>query len=135
MATVSTTEAPFNPRPRASTKDEPLYEVVCARSCVQIAVNAATRAGINNIHIQAILAGNLSCLSAEMRDVYKFTKAVVQATGEEDALREALRSRYGEEGLVELALAIAVARTFPTTERALGYANSCSRVKVLVPGG
>lgn len=43
-----------------------------------------------------------------------------------------LRERYGEEGLVELALAIASARVFPVTKRALGYALSCSKVEVRV---
>ena len=38
----------------------------------------------------------------------------------------------GEPALVELAMAIAVARFFPVTRRALGYATSCSRVEIEV---
>jgi hypothetical protein len=43
-----------------------------------------------------------------------------------------MRLRYGDEGLVELALAIASCRTFPVTKRVLGYAVSCSDVAVHV---
>ena len=47
-------------------------------------------------------------------------------------MRERVRERYGEEGLVELALGIAAARVFPVVKRALGYATSCALVKVKI---
>ena len=43
-----------------------------------------------------------------------------------------LRQRYGDQGLIELALAIASSRTFPVTKRVLGFAVSCSQVEVSV---
>jgi alkylhydroperoxidase family enzyme len=101
-------------------------------SCVQIAVNQARKAGVPAEVLRAALDGNLDDLPEELRESYRFAEAVVTANGEEDALRERLRLRYGDEGLIEMALAIAVCRTFPTIKRALGYAVSCSEVTVRV---
>ena len=42
------------------------------------------------------------------------------------------RRHYGEEALVELAMTMAVCRVFPITKRALGYAQSCSKMTVQV---
>jgi hypothetical protein len=56
----------------------------------------------------------------------------VTRNGEEDSLRECIRQRYGDEGLIEMALAIASCRAFPVTKRALGYAVSCSKTAVRV---
>src|SRR5260370_41116536 len=48
------------------------------------------------------------------------------------ALRERIRLRYGDEGLIEMALAIATCRGFPTIKHALGYAVSCAAEEVRV---
>lgn len=101
-------------------------------TCVQIEVNLARRDGVPPEVIHAVLKGSLEDLTRELADVYRFAKAVVEASGEEETLRQRIRERYGEEGLVELALGIAAARVFPVTKRALGYATSCALVEVRV---
>jgi alkylhydroperoxidase family enzyme len=101
-------------------------------SCLQIVVNLARRDGLDRAVIRAVLAGTADALPGDLADVYRFTTAVVRATYDEADLRERLRSRYGEPALVELALAIAAVRVFPTAKRALGYAVSCSRVDIEV---
>jgi alkylhydroperoxidase family enzyme len=101
-------------------------------TCVQIAVNQAKKAGVPAEILRAVLDGRLDDLPEELRDVYRFAEAVVKASGEEDDLRERIRMRYGDEGLIEMALAIASCRVFPTTKRALGYAVSCSEVGIAV---
>jgi alkylhydroperoxidase family enzyme len=101
-------------------------------SCVQIAVCQAKKAGVPANVLRAVLDGKLCDLPEELRDACRFAEAVVTANGEEDALRERIRLRYGDEGLIEMALAIASCRTFPTVKRALGYAVSCSAVAVRV---
>jgi alkylhydroperoxidase family enzyme len=98
--------------------------------CVQMEVNAAKLDGIPSETIRATLDGNFDELPQELIDVHRFTKSVVMATEEGDDIRETLRTRYGEAGLVELALAIASCRVFPTAKRAMGYAQSCSLVNV-----
>ena len=111
---------------RRAIPPEPFYaaRVVAMRhddcgECVQITVNQASALAPGG----ARPCGPWSSWSLP---------AVVSASGEEDALRERIRQRYGEEALVELALAIAVGRIFPTTKRALGYSRSCALVTVHV---
>jgi len=101
-------------------------------TCVQIEVNLARREGVDPAVLQSVLAGRPEELGPELADTYRFAQAVVEATGEEDALREAMRAHWGEAGLVELALGIASARFFPITKRALGHATRCAEVEVVV---
>jgi alkylhydroperoxidase family enzyme len=101
-------------------------------SCVQIAVNQAKKAGMPAEVLHAVLDGRPQDLNEELSDAYRFAEAVVTQNGEEDALRERIRLKYGDEGLIEMALAIASCRVFPITKRALGYAVSCSAVAVRV---
>lgn len=101
-------------------------------TCVQIAVSQGRKAGVPAEQLRAVLDGKLDDLPEELKDAYHFAEAVVTKSGEGDPLRERIRLRYGDEGLIEMALAIASCRVFPTTKRALGYAVSCSAVAVRV---
>jgi len=101
-------------------------------TCVQMAVNQAKKAGVSAEVLRATLDGRLDDLSEELRNAYRFAEAVVKSSGEEGPFRERIRQKYGDEGLIEMALAIASCRTFPTVKRALGYAVSCSKVAVSV---
>jgi alkylhydroperoxidase family enzyme len=116
--------APYRVARIVATRDED-----CG-SCVQIEVNLARRDGVPVDIIRAVVNDRPEELTPELADVYGFTKAVVEASGEEEDLRQRIRDRYGEEGLVELALGMAAARLFPITKRALGYAISCALVDV-----
>jgi AhpD family alkylhydroperoxidase len=99
-------------------------------TCLQIVINLARQAGVDRRRLRAVLDGDPEALPDDLADVYRFTRAVIGATGDEDRLRETLRNRYGERGLVELAYAIAASRIPPTVKRALGYSKSCSAVGV-----
>jgi alkylhydroperoxidase family enzyme len=101
-------------------------------TCVQIAVNQAKKAGVATQQLLAVLDRKLEGLPEELTDAYRFAEAVVTRNGEEDMWRERIRLRFGDEGLIEMALAIATCRVFPVTKRALGYAVSCSAVNVHV---
>jgi hypothetical protein len=101
-------------------------------TCVQITVNLARQSGVDPGLLRAVLAGNCHEMSSEMVEVLEFTKAVIHATGDEADLRETLRKRYGDRGLIELSYAIASSRIPPIVKRCLGYAKSCSVVPVEV---
>lgn len=101
-------------------------------SCVQIAVNQAKKAGLPTEVLRAVVDGRVNDLPDELQDAYRFAEAVLTASSEQDSLRERIRRLYGDEGLIEMALAIATCRTFPTVKRALGYAVSCSAAPVRV---
>lgn len=98
--------------------------------CVQTCINLAKSDGIGSETLAATYEERPADLTPELSDVYHFTKAVVEATGEDDIYRPRIVERWGEATLAELALAIATARTYPITKRALGYATSCSKVKI-----
>jgi alkylhydroperoxidase family enzyme len=108
--------------------------LVAARSedcgpCVQIGVNFALRDGVSKEIVRAVLDRQPDRLPPKLADVYRFADSVVSG-GDDDALRERVRGRYGDEALIEMGLAMAVGRTFPVVKRAIGYAKSCSLVKI-----
>jgi alkylhydroperoxidase family enzyme len=100
--------------------------------CVQAVINLAKEDGVEPAILQAALAGKPEDLPESLQDVYRFAEAVVTASGDDEQYRERVRKVFGEEALVELALAIATCRVFPTLKRALGHARSCSVVQVEV---
>lgn len=101
-------------------------------TCVQIGVNVAKKSGVPGDVLRAVIDRRPDDLPPDAALAYRFAEAVLASSGEEDGLREQVRTRFGERGLVELSLAIASAHVFPLVKRALGYATSCSRVEVRV---
>jgi hypothetical protein len=114
-----------------------IARVVATRSvdcgtCVQFNVNVALQEGARPEWIVAALERRPEALPPELREVYEFTERLLQHTYQEDSQREAIRARYGDQGLVDLALGIASAQTMTLTKQALGFAKSCSKVVVTV---
>ncbi len=101
-------------------------------TCLQSEVNEAKRAGLDHNMLKAVVDGNVDSLNEELADAYRFAEAVVTANGKDQELRERIRQRYGDEGLVELSMAMAVCRFFPVMKRGLGYATSCREVEIHV---
>jgi alkylhydroperoxidase family enzyme len=99
-------------------------------SCLQIEINLAKRDKVKPAIIRCCVNDKPDDMPEQLADVYRFAEAVVRHTGDEEMYRERIREAFGEEGLVELAIAIAVCRVFPTTKRALGFAQSCSEVSL-----
>lgn len=100
--------------------------------CLQIAVNQARKDLVSVETIQAILAGEASHLSEELAEVFEFTKTIVEAQDDPANLRDTLKERYGDRGLIELSYAIASSRIPPTVKRVLGYATSCKLITITV---
>jgi hypothetical protein len=101
-------------------------------SCVQFAVNVALRDGVRPEWISAVLARRPEALPPELQEICAFTGHLLRHTYEEDALRESIRGRHGDSGLLDLACAIASAQVMPLTKQALGFAKSCSKIEVTV---
>lgn len=100
--------------------------------CVQTCFNLAKADGVEPAVLKAALAGKVDDLPESLRDVYHFAEAVAKQTGEEETYRERLLRVFGKEAMLELAMAIALCQTFPILKRGMGYARSCSLVKVEV---
>ena len=111
--------------------------IVAARAedcgtCVQIEVNLAQEQNIPTAVLQAVIARQPDLLPQPLQLIYRFVEAFVTHDVEEHALREQVSAAYGQEGLVELALAIGASRFLPMVKRTLGYGVSCSRVAIRV---
>ncbi|MDA0834897.1 MAG: hypothetical protein O2955_13885 [Planctomycetota bacterium] len=98
-------------------------------ACVQIGIDMAQKEGVPTELVQSIIDDDVARLSPELQDVANFSRHVARAEEPGDELRERLRNRYGDAGLVELSLAIATSRVYPTVKRALGYAKTCAIFK------
>lgn len=129
IVSVSEYRRALPPEPYHVARIVALREEDCG-PCLQIEINLSKRDKLKPQLIRAAVNGKTEEMSEQLADVYRFSQAVVRRTGDEDLYRERICELYGEEGLVELAMAIAVCRVFPTTKRALGFAKSCSVVHV-----
>lgn len=101
-------------------------------SCVQIGVNISRKAGVPREQLSAVVERRPEDLPEDLAAVYRFAEAVTLNSDEQDELRETVRKFYGDRGLVEICMAVAMHRVFPTLKRGLGFAKSCSRVVVAV---
>ncbi len=108
--------------------------LVAARSedcgpCVQIGINFSKQEGVSQDILRATYDRQPEKLPPKLADVYHFAESVVSG-GEDETLREPVRQHYGDEALIELGLGMAIARTFPLVKRTIGYAKSCSLMKI-----
>lgn len=101
-------------------------------NCVQFTVNVALRDGVRPEWIRATLEHRPEALPPELEEIYEFTTHLLRHSYQEDALRESIRGRYGDAGLLDLAYGIASAQVMPLTKQALGFAKSCSKIEVRV---
>jgi alkylhydroperoxidase family enzyme len=102
-------------------------------ACVQITVTMALQDGVEPELLRLAIAGADRELPGELATIQRFVRAVIEQSPELDELRNAVRARYGDGGVVEASLAIASAYAFPLIKRGLGFAISCSKVVVDVP--
>jgi alkylhydroperoxidase family enzyme len=106
------------------------HRVADCGSCLQIAVNLATKSGMKAELIRDLVAGRTQKLSPPLRDVFQFAEEQSNRIDNPE-LRERLRRTYGDEGLITLATALISSQTFPVLKRALGFSVSCSRVEIV----
>jgi len=97
--------------------------------CAQLTVNMGRAAGLAPATLRAIVARDTPALSDDARLALALADAVL-AHAPCDAVRDEIRRRWGEGGLVTLAYAIAGTRTYPTMKRVLGHAHTCEQLRV-----
>jgi AhpD family alkylhydroperoxidase len=97
--------------------------------CVQIHVNLALKDGVPERVLQALLKRDFANSTPEATTGFKFGDAVARG---EDAteFRDAIASKWGERGVIELAFTISTARFYPAVKRAMGYAKACEKIKI-----
>ena len=102
-------------------------------TCVQIVVNAARADGVAPDVLRTALSGGTpggDALEPDRQLALDYGRAVAQNGDDVQAAVEAARARFGDDGLVELALAVATAQVFPVVKRGLGRATACALVEI-----
>ena len=101
--------------------------------CVQIYVNLAAKAGIDRRHIKAALDHRLTDLPPDLKLGFCFGRVVSENDPMLLEKGAAVEARFGRKALVDLAMAVALARFYPTVKRALGHSRSCAAITIEIP--
>jgi hypothetical protein len=98
--------------------------------CTQLSVDVALEAGVPKGQIEAVLRRDLGAMSPDTALGFQFADSVVHRSPDDDKFRDKVRARWGEKGVIELAMGLQLGRMFPMLKLALGYAKECRRVTV-----
>jgi hypothetical protein len=98
--------------------------------CAQLAVDMALDAGMAKDQIEAVVRHDTNAMNVDTAVGFGFAQAVLYRSDDRDRQREAVRARWGEKGVIDLAMALQMGRLFPMMKLALGYARECRRVSV-----
>ena len=99
-------------------------------ACAQLSVDLALEAGVPSEVVRAVVRGDLDGIPEPSRMLADFALAVLRGEARADELREQVLERHGRDVLVAIAFALTTTKMYPTVKRVLGYAHSCTRVKV-----
>lgn len=99
--------------------------------CTQLVVKMAERDGVSAAAIRAVLLGDDSAMPADAALGFRFAQSVLRRDiAESDRLRREVVTRWGNKGLVSLALTIASSRVYPNLKYALGHGHACTKVSL-----
>lgn len=94
--------------------------------CAQLTVDMALEAGMAKDQIEAVVRRDVGAMTIATALGFQFADAVVRRSADQDERRDAVR--WGEKGVIDLAMAVQMGRLFPMMKLALGYAKACRRV-------
>jgi hypothetical protein len=98
--------------------------------CVQLTIDMALEAGMAKDQVEAVVRRDTGAMTVATRLGFQFAEAVASHAADADQNRDAVRARWGEKGVIDLAMALQMGRLFPMLKTALGYARECRRVTV-----
>ena len=98
--------------------------------CVQLVVDMAREAGVADATVAAILRHDPGGMSEDAALGFRFADAVIRRCATQDEVREAIRTQWGDKGVIDLTFALQVSRLYPMTKAGLGFAETCSRIAV-----
>ena len=98
--------------------------------CTQLCVDMALEAGMPKDQIEAVLRRDVGAMNSATILGFRFADAVARRSMDDDEPRDAVRTRWGEKGVIDLTLALQMGRMFPMVKAGLGYAKECRRVSV-----
>jgi len=98
--------------------------------CTQLVVDMALEAGMAKDQIEAVLRRDVRVMNDAATLGFRFADAVVRRSADDDEFRDAVRTQWGQKGVIDLTLALQMGRMFPMVKAGLGYAKECRRVTV-----
>lgn len=98
--------------------------------CLALMCNMALEDGVDPGVITASVTADLAALDDDCALALHFTERVLAHEPDADLLREQVRLRWGDDGLLSLATTISATRVYPAVKYALGHSHACSRVQV-----
>jgi hypothetical protein len=98
--------------------------------CTQILVQQALEARIPATQVEAMLTRCMDDMDPAAVIAYQFAEAVVTKEASVSEARDRVRARWGERGVVDLAVAIQGTRLFPMMKSALGFDQACRQIAV-----
>lgn len=93
--------------------------------CVEITMNVARQEGVAPDVLRAGLVRDEDVLSVVELDALDYGAAVAAGDPRSDTLRRALAAEFGEEGIIELSIAVATAQLFTTVKLGMGLNQAC----------
>lgn len=101
-------------------------------TCAQLYIDLAIEARMDNNLIKEIVYNEGKNLPDDLKNLYNFTKAISNNQPIESELYDKINSAFSKDVLIEVSLAIAATKVFPTIKRTLNLAQSCSMIKIKV---
>ncbi|WP_295052462.1 hypothetical protein [Sulfuricurvum sp.] len=101
-------------------------------TCVQLYVDLAIEAGLDKEVAREIIFNKGESLSLDLKLVYDFTLAVSNNETIDANVSDRMNQTYSREVMMEISLAIAATKVFPTIKRVLNYMQSCSVIQIKV---
>ena len=98
--------------------------------CTQLVVNFAGEQGVEAEQVEAVLRRDVTAMNDNVALAFRFADAVLNRLSSDVEARDAVRTEWGEKGVIDLTLALQVGRIFPMVKAGLGYAKECRRVEV-----
>ena len=98
--------------------------------CVQILVNMAREGGVDDEVVEGVLTSDTSKMTDDTRLAFHFASAIAVRSSGADEIREAVRQRWGDKGVIDLTMATQANRLYPMVKMGLGFARTCQTVRV-----
>jgi alkylhydroperoxidase family enzyme len=98
--------------------------------CTQLCVSMALEAGMPKDQIEAVLRRDPRAMNNDTVFAFRFADAVARRSADADEIRDVVRAQWGEKGVIDLTLALQMARMLAMVKAGLGYGRECRRVSV-----
>ena len=98
--------------------------------CVQLVVDMAREAGIAPDQIAAVARRDPEAMTPDTLLGFWFAESLLGRSPEANTAREAVRTRWGTAGVIDLTLGLQIGRIFPLVKTGLGFGKTCQQIRL-----